>query len=321
MLVLVTGGTGFLGQHIARALLAQGDTPIILGRDFRDVQPLLHAGARALPLDMRDAATLADVCATADAVCHAGALSAAWGPWADFYAANVRATAAVVAGCQRGGARLVYISSPSVIFTGHDHHNLTEDAPYPRRFASLYSRSKKLGEDLVNGAAGLHAVILRPKAIFGPGDRSLLPRILAAARAGRLRQIGDGQNIVDVTYVENVADAVLLALRSPAATGGTYTITNGEHIRLWDLIRVVLRRLGIPADLRAVPLRVALAAATLMELRGHLIGREPMLTRYSTAILGRTQTYDLRRAQRDLAYHPRISVAEGVERTLQALAK
>ena len=316
MRVLVTGGTGFLGRHVARALLANGDTPTLLGRDFRDAQPLLQAGARALALDMRDAHALANACASAEAVCHAGALSTAWGTWDAFYEANVRATAAVVAGCQRSGARLVYISSPSVIFTGRDHRDLTEDAPYPRRFASLYSRSKKLGEDLVNGAASVEAVILRPKAIFGPGDRALLPRIVQAARAGRLRQIGDGQNLVDLTYVENVADAVLLALRSPAATGGTYTITNDEHIRLWDLIRTVLRRLSIPADLRAVPLPAALAAATLMELSGHIRGREPMLTRYSTAILGRTQTYDISRARRDLGYQPRISVAEGVERTL-----
>ena len=316
MRVLVTGGTGFLGRHVARALLANGDTPTLLGRDFRDAQPLLQAGARALALDMRDAHALADACASAEAVCHAGALSTAWGTWDEFYEANVRATAAVVAGCQRSGARLVYISSPSVIFTGRDHRDLTEDAPYPRRFASLYSRSKKLGEDLVNGAASVEAVILRPKAIFGPGDRALLPRIVQAARADRLRQIGDGQNLVDLTYVENVADAVLLALRSPAATGGTYTITNDEHIRLWDLIRTVLRRLSIPADLRAVPLPAALAAATLMELSGYIRGREPMLTRYSTAILGRTQTYDISRARRDLGYQPRISVAEGVERTL-----
>ncbi|KPV50910.1 hypothetical protein SE17_24215 [Kouleothrix aurantiaca] len=317
MRVLVTGGTGFLGRHIARALLANGDTPTLLGRDFRDAQPLLQAGARALALDMRDASALADACASAEAVCHAGALSTAWGAWDEFYEANVRATAAVVSGCQRSGARLVSISSPSVIFTGRDHRDLMEDAPYPRRFASRYSRSKKLGEDLVNGARGLQAVILRPKAIFGPGDRALLPRIVQGARAGRLRPIGDGQNLVDLTYVENVADAVLLALRSPAAIGGTYTITNGEHIRLWDLIRTVLRRLGIPANLRAVPLPAALAAATLMELGGHVRGHEPMLTRYSTAILGRTQTYDISRARRDLGYQPRISVAEGVERTLR----
>jgi len=162
-------------------------------------------------------------------------------------------------------------------------------------------------------------VILRPKAIFGPGDRALLPRIVAAARVGRLPQVGGGRNLVDLTYVECVAHAIDLALTAPAAVGRTYHITNGEHVPLWDLIRAVLRRLGIPARLPAAPLPVMLAAATAMEARAAITGREPLLTRYSVAILARTQTYDISAARRDLGYWPPVSVAEGVERTLQML--
>ena len=162
-------------------------------------------------------------------------------------------------------------------------------------------------------------MILRPKAMFGPGDQALLPRLIAAARQKRLPQIGDGRNLVDLTYVENVVHALLLAGESRAAVGKTYTITNDEHVPLWDVIRTVLKRLNLSTQLRQVPLSVALAAAVLMEMRAALTGKEPLLTRYSAAILARTQTYNIGAARRDLLYAPRISIPDGIERTLAAL--
>jgi nucleoside-diphosphate-sugar epimerase len=318
--LLVTGGTGFLGRHLAAALLRRGHRVRLLGRSFDGVGELLALGAAPLAVDLRDRAAVVAACAGADAVYHVGALSAPWGKRADFHAINVGGTEAVIEGCRRHGVgRLIYVSSPSVVFDGRDHCDLTERAPYPRRFASVYALTKKLAEDRVNAATDLQWVILRPKAIFGPGDRALLPRMIAAARQGRLPQVGDGRNLVDLTYVENVVHALLLALGAEPAIGRTYTITNGEHIQLWDMIRIVLRRLGLPERLRRVPLRVALTAAALMELRALVTGREPLLTRYSVAILGRTQTYDISAARRDLGYAPQISVAEGVERTLAEL--
>ena len=147
-----------------------------------------------------------------------------------------------------------------------------------------------------------------------------MPRLLAAARKGRLPQVGDGRNLVDLTYVDNVIHALVLALTAGAAVGKTYTITNGEHVSLWDLIKTVLRRLGITrtcGGCRIVWVRVA----GLMELRATLFGGEPMLTRYTAAILARMQTYNIEAARRDLGYEPVVSVAEGVERTLGALMK
>ncbi len=320
MNILITGGTGFLGRHVARLLLQRGHGVRLMGRDFADVPDLLAAGAAPVRADLRDHPAVIAACAGTDAVVHAGALSAPWGPRRDFLAVNLGGTAAVIAGCRRHGvARLVAISSPAVVFTGRDHHLTTEAAPYPRRPSSIYAHSKRLAEELLRAAPDVPCVTLRPKAIFGPGDRSLLPRIVAAARAGRLPQIGDGRNQVDLTYVENVAHAVALALTAGAAVGRTYHITNGEHVPLWGLIREVLRRLGIPGRLPQVPLPLMLAAAAAMEARAALSGREPLLTRYSVAILARTQTYDIAAARRDLGYEPVVGVAEGVERTLASL--
>lgn len=317
MQILITGGTGFLGKHLARALLARGHAVRVLGRNLAAAQAEIALGATPLCADLRDRAAVVAACRRADAVYHAGALSEPWGQRAAFFAINVGGTANVLAGCQKHGIqRLIYVSSPSVLFDGRDQHLLTDIAPYPRRFASVYSLTKKLGEDLVNASQHLETVILRPKAIFGLGDTALLPRLIRAAQAGRLPQIGDGRNQVDLTYIDNVVAALVLALDAPRAVGKTYTITNDEHVLLWDMIRTVLRANGLSNELRRVPIRAALAAAAAMEARATLTGVEPLLTRYTAAILGRTQTYDISAAKRDLGYAPSIRVAEGVRRTL-----
>lgn len=320
MKILVTGGTGFLGRHLARALLADAHHVRLLGRHFEHTSSLLAAGATPVNADLRDRAGVNAACAGIDVVYHVGALSAPWGRRSDFYEINVGGTETVLAACREHGVkRLIYVSSPSVVFDGRDQCNVTDDVPYPRRFTSVYSLTKKLGEDLVNAATELETVILRPKAIFGPGDQALLPRLISAARQKRLPQIGDGHNLVDLTYVENVVHALLLALNASAAVGKTYTITNNEHVPLWDVIRAVLRRLDLPTSLRQVPLPLALAIASLMETRAALTGKEPLLTRYSVTILARTQTYDISAARRDLGYTPCVSITNGIERTLESL--
>jgi nucleoside-diphosphate-sugar epimerase len=321
MKILVTGGTGFLGQHLTRVLLGAGHTVSMMGRDFSQVPPSLAKNVIPVVCDLRDKDAVKQACHDMEAIYHVGALSAAWGKRTDFFAINVEGTRAVMEGCREHQVkRLIYVSSPSVVFTGADQQNATEALPYPRRFVSVYSLTKKLGEDLVNAAGeGLETVIVRPKAIFGPGDRTLLPQLIAAARRRRLPQIGNGLNLVDLTYVENVADALLLALHAHAAIGKTYTITNDEHIVLWKVIRKVLQDLRLSTQLRQIPLSVALAAAATMEARAALTGTEPLLTRYSAAILARTQTYDIAAAKRDLGYAPSIPVATGIERTLAAL--
>jgi len=321
MKILVTGGTGFLGQHLVKELQTHHHDVSIVGRTFTQVKPLLQAGARPIMADLRDEAAIRQACKDIEVVYHVGALSAAWGKKADFHAINVGGTKAVITGCLAHGVRrLIYVSSPSVVFTGKDIHDATDDLPYPQHFTSVYALTKKLGEDLVNTATNsIETVILRPKAIFGPGDRTLLPQLIAAARRRRLPQIGNGQNLVDLTYVENVVHALLLAMDTTAVVGQTYTITNDEHILLWEMVRLLLRELNLPTNLRQISLPVALLAARCMEVRAAIAGKEPLLTRYSAAILGCTQTYNISAAKRDLHYSPRLSVAEGIKRTLEAL--
>ena len=322
MNILVTGGTGFLGRHLVKALLTDGHAVRLMGRNFSQVQPLIAASAIAITADLRNASAISQACKGIDVVYHVGAFSAAWGKRTDFFAINVGGTQAVITGCRKYGIkRLIYVSSPSVVFNGQDQNQVNESVSYPRRFASVYSLTKKLGEDFVNASApSLETVIIRPKAIFGPGDRTLLPQLIAAARRNRLPQVGDGNNLVDLTYVENVAHALLLALDARTAIGKTYTITNDEHILLWDVISQILCELDLSTNLRRVSLPLALLCAVSMEVLASATGKEPLLTRYSAAILARTQTYDISAAKRDLGYAPQVSVTEGIQRTLAVLS-
>jgi 2-alkyl-3-oxoalkanoate reductase len=320
MRILVTGGTGFLGQHLAQALLDRGHTVRILGRDFTHTQFLLSQGAEPIQADLRDTPAVLAACQDIEVVYHVAALSSAWGKAADFHDINVLGTRAVLAGCHTYHVRrCIYVSSPSVTFDGHDVIHQTEDAPYPSHFLSPYSFTKKCAEDLIRGTTELETIIIRPKAIFGPGDRSLLPQLIAAARINHLPQIGSGHNLVDLTYVDNVVDALLLALHSTSAVGKTYTITNNEHVPLWDVIKQVLAHLHLSTHLRTIPLPIALAAATLMEGRARVTGTPPLLTRYSAALLACEQTYDISAASSELGYTPLLPISTALERTLGAL--
>ncbi len=317
-LAVVTGATGFVGAALVHGLLRRGEPVRAFGRNRAVLDTFAHGFAG----DLRDADAVRKACAGATTVYHVGAVSAPWGDKREFEAVNVGGTRNVLDACRAEGIRrLVYVSSPSVMFDGLDCVNQTEAAPYPARFASEYSRTKKEGEDLVNAARNdFETVIVRPKAIFGAGDTSLLPRLLRAAHAGRLPIIGTGTNRVDLTHVDNVVHALLLAGSHANAAGRTYTVTNGDAPapRLWEIIAHLCASLGVPAPTRRVPLRVAIALAGAAETLARITGREPFLTRYTANILARTQTYDISAIRNDLGYVPVVPFVEGLERTIAA---
>ena len=322
---VVTGATGFLGRRLCAALAARGESVVALGRDpsrFLALDPRL---VRCQVADLADHGALVEACRGAESVIHSAALSSAWGPRPAFMKANVEGTRNLLEAARAGGVRrFVHVSSPSVVFANTDRRGVDEFEPYPARFMSTYSESKALAEGVVRATRGLETVILRPRAIFGPGDVALLPRLVRAGRARWLRVVGSGQNIQDLTYVENVVDALLLARDAPAACAGrTYFVSNGEPVRLWDVIFQVFDALGIPRPRRRIPVPVALGFAAGLELvhRLGLAEGEPRLTRYTAALLARDQTLDIGAARRELGYAPRIGMDEALERTIGALRR
>ena len=209
---LVTGGGGFLGQAIVRGLLRRGDS-------VRSFSRSEHAGLRALGVeqlsgDLADAVAIAAAVRGSDAVFHVAAKPGIWGDYADYHRVNVLGTGNVIAACRRHAVRrLVYTSSPSVVFDGRDMQGVDESVPYPVHYEAHYPRTKALAEQAVLAANDeqLATVSLRPHLIWGPGDNHLLPRLVARAKAGQLRRIGSRPNLIDTIHVENAVDAHLLA--------------------------------------------------------------------------------------------------------------
>jgi len=321
MTALVTGGGGFLGKAIVQRLLARGEQV----RSFsRGTYPDLTAlGVDVRQGDLTSAAAVADAARGCDIVYHVAAKPGIWGPYQEYYEANVVGTQNVLAACrQHGIRRLVHTSSPSVVFNGRDMEGVDESVPYAEHFNTHYPRTKAEAERLVRSANGseLATVALRPHLIWGPGDNHLVPRILARGKAGQLRRIGNRPNKIDATYIDNAADAHLLAgyrLQPGAAVAGkVYFIAQGEPLPLWDLVNGILKAGGLPPVTRSVPAWVAYAAGGICESVYGILGvkSEPRMTRFVARELSTAHWFDLTAAKRDLEYRPGVSTEEGLRR-------
>jgi nucleoside-diphosphate-sugar epimerase len=320
---LVTGAGGFLGQYIVEQLIARGDRVRAFSR--RAYPALESHGVEQLQGDIQDSAAVHAACRGIDCVFHVAALAGIWGPWKDYYGINVVGTRNVIAGCIAGDVpRLVYTSSPSVVFKGVNQCGIDEVSafPYPARWLAHYPHTKALAEGMVLDVSlfgPLRTCALRPHLIWGPRDQHLIPRLIARARAGQLRQVGDGKNLIDAVFVENAAAAHLLAADalqpgSPVC-GNAYFITNGEPVNCWDWINEILALADLPPVQRRVSFRAAYAAGAVLEGLWTLLGRtdEPRMTRFLAAQLATSHYFDISAARRDFGYEPKVTMAQGME--------
>ena len=325
MLAVVTGGGGFLGRYIVEQLLARGDQVRCFARGH--YPELRELGAEVIHGDIRDEDAVADVCEGADCVFHTAAVAGIWGPWSDFYAINTLGTQNVIRGClAHGVSNLVYTSSPSVTFSGGDQCGIDELVDYPTKWLCHYPHSKALAEQHVlsaHGEQGLATCALRPHLIWGPRDTHLVPRLLSRARAGRLRRVGRGQNLVDMVYVENAANAHLqaadcLCLDGPPG-GKAYFISQGCPVNCWDWINQLLALDGLPPVQRSVGVGTAKFIGLSLEVLYGLLRRkqEPVMTRFLAAQLATSHYFDISAARSDFGYDPTVTTEEGMRR-LQA---
>ena len=322
MKVLVTGGAGFLGQALCRALQAEGHEVSSFQRSH---SPALEAmGVRQLRGDLADADAVRAAFAGQEAIFHNAAKAGAWGSRESYFSANVTGTRNVLAAMRAHGiGRLVHTSTPSVAHRGREPvEGADESTPLGEHFKAPYPESKLVAEREVLAAngAGLATVALRPRLIWGPGDTQLLPRLVERARAGRLRFVGGGHNRMDTTYIDNAAQAHVDAFKALApgapCAGKAYFISNGEPRELRRIINDLLAAAGEPPVDKSLPYGVAYAAGAVLEaawaalrLRG-----EPPMTRFLAEQLATPHWYDISAAARDFGYVPRVSMDEGLRR-------
>jgi len=332
MKALVTGGGGFLGAAILRQLRQRPDTTTL-----RSLSRTRHAHLDAFDVeqvqaDLSDLAAVEAAAEGCDVIFHVAARAGSWGPWDDFYNANVVGTENVLNACRAAAVpHLVYTSTPSVVFDGKDIEGGDESLPYPETYIAHYPHTKAIAERLVLAAHSdkLGVVALRPHLIWGPGDTNLIPRILERSDAGVLRKIGPGK-LIDTVYIDDAARAHLLAadrLRDPETTatvsGKAFFISSGSPINTWEMVNRILATAGKPPVERTIPPAVAYGAGWLLEKVWQLTGKttEPRMTRWVAQELAHAHWFDISAARRDLGYTPQVSLEDGMRALAEALGQ
>lgn len=320
MRAIITGGTGFLGSRLAERLHRLGWDVTAAGRNEQAGQALSGQGIRFIRLDLRDREGVHRAVAGQDVIFHCAALSSAWGNYRDFYESNVLATEHLLHSARvHSVQRFVHVSTPSVYFNYKDQFDVAEDYVLPSRFASDYAATKYVAECRVRDAfaAGLPALIIRPRAIFGPGDPALFPRLMRANDRFGIPLVDGGNARIDLTYVDNVIDALLGCAHAPESLlGEVFNISNGEPVQFVDAVSRLFDQLGMVPRFRHISYRTANRLASglesayrLLRLRG-----EPPFTRYTIGVVSRSQTLDIGKARRMIGYEPQVSVDEGLAR-------
>lgn len=321
MKALVTGGGGFLGKAIVKLLRERGDEV----RSFsRNPHPALtEMGVEHCRGELADAGAVKRAAEGCDIVFHVAAKAGVWGPYEEFYRANVLGTKHVIDACRLHGIkRLVYTSSPSVVFDGSDMEGVDESVPYPEHFEAFYPQTKAEAEQLVLQANDqtLATVALRPHLIWGPEDNHLVPRILERGAKGALRKLGTRECLVDTVYIDNAALAHLQAADhldvGSVVAGKAYFISQGEPLPIWDVVNRILDAGGLPPVTRTLSPALAYTIGVILEKVYGLIKLkgEPRMTRFVARELSTSHWFDLSAARNDFGYQPEVTFDEGLER-------
>ena len=318
-MIVISGITSSLGISLGLKLADKGIPVLGFARHVDSVKTILsHPLIQLQTADLNDEVLMRSICAKADMIVHLAALSAPWGKYADFYRVNVEGTKSIIRAAKNAQVkRFIHVSTPSIYFDYRDRLNIVEEAVLPKNGVNAYTVTKKMAEEVVDLAfsEGLPSITLRPRAIFGPYDKILFPRVLKACLEGGIPSFSKKSPVVDITYVDNVAQALWLAINaSTSCLGQKYNITNGEPASLASILRLLFDQLDIPLKTRRIPYPLAYFAAGVSELRGYMTGKEPCLTRYGVGVLTYSQTLSIEKAKQELNYQPIISLNEGIKR-------
>ncbi|MDC0254866.1 NAD(P)-dependent oxidoreductase [Bacteriovoracales bacterium] len=316
MNILVTGATGFLGFRLCQTLKEKGYCVFGAGRNEKKGELLLKEGISFLKFDLRNKNAVSKAVEGKDVVIHCGGLSSPWGKRKDFLDINDKGTYSIAQfSKEKGVKRFIFISSPSIYHTPNDRLNIKESDPLTTNPLTYYIESKIKAESSALKAFP-ESILLRPRAIYGPGDDAIFPRLIRAHHKGRLKKIGHGQNFTDLTYVDNVVEAILNCLTSDERSfGQAFNITDGQPQKLWFLLDHVFSKLGLKIQTGSVPYSLAYRMSFLNEAihKWLLLNREPVLTRYTCNLLSKSQTLDITKAREVLGYKPKVTTLRGID--------
>ena len=314
--LLVTGGRGLLGNVVITTAVARGWQVRALQRHPSGVAD----GESVVDItgSITDPASIERAIEGCDAVIHLAARVGIEGRWSDFERVNVVGTEMVLDAARRAGVEsFVHVSSPSVAHAGRALEGADAAPADPTSARGHYSRSKAMAEQLALASKGLPVVAIRPHLVWGPGDEQLVGRIVSRARSGRLFVIDGGRALIDTTYIDNAADAIVHALGRTASSkvqGRAFVISNGEPRPVREIIESIVRAAGVATPIRSVPFAPAFAAGAVGEWWGSLTHTEPLVTRFLVEQLATAHWFDPRPSWDDLEWRPTIGLDEGMRR-------
>jgi nucleoside-diphosphate-sugar epimerase len=312
--VLVTGATSLLGGAVARRLQARGDDVTVFQRRPSEL------GFREVLGDVADRSAVDTAVAGVDVAVHAAARVSVVGPWSAFAKTNITGTANMLDAARTAGVtRFVYVSSPSVANAGKSLVGAPAGRADPDRARDHYSRSKASAELSALAAAtdGFSVVAVRPHLVWGPGDTQLVGRIVTRARQGRLAVIGSGGALIDTTYIDNAADAIVAAAdRADGLSGRAFVVSNGQPRPVRELLNRIASAAGLEPPRLRVPVGVARAAGSVLERAWARLQREgdPPITRFLAEQLSTAHWFDQRETREALGWQPLVHLDEGFAR-------
>jgi len=319
---LITGATGFVGSHLAEACKARGLAVRTIARATSDTSLLDRLGATVLRGDVTEPAVVRQAVDGADYVVHCAAKVGDWGPVEDYRAVNVGGLRGLLEACQgRPLKRFVHLSTLGVYAARH-HHGTDESEPPPESHMDGYTQTKVEAERLAleyHRTNGVPVVVLRPGFVYGPRDRTVLPKVIDNLRKGKFRFLGSGRQALNTIYVGNLVDAIFLALEKPQAVGQVYNLTDGEVVSKRGFINALVQGLGLPGPKPiSIPLFLARPMAWWMERDARKKGatKAPRLTQARLKFLGLNLDFSIAKAKRELGYQPRVSFDEGMRQTV-----
>jgi nucleoside-diphosphate-sugar epimerase len=317
--VLVTGATGFVGRHVAEALMERGHEVRCLVRRPERAAALAARGMDIVPGDLTDAASLRAAAHGRDTIVHAAAQAGDWAGRRDYEDANVTGTRNLLDAAEAmGAARVVHVSSVAVY--GRRRGAVDESAPFEPT-GDGYTDTKIAAERDVwerQRAGRLRCAVVRPCIVYGPYDWTFVPRVAEGLEGGWVPLIADGAHRAPIVSVSDVADLVVECALQPLAAGEAFNCASTEVVSWKRLFEEVAALLGVRVPRWSVPFRVAWGAGALLEGLYRLAGSAtaPVLTRYAAEVLGTTVEYDVSKAQRLLGWKPRVTIGVGLPETV-----